>query len=331
MSRIHLLARDNGAGLTRDLSILGAILAQAGFDVTASAIGAGGWRRELRRWRLRAMLGWRALRERPRHARFDAAIAFEQILPAFARLARRNALIPNPEWFRPEFEARLARIDRVFAKTHHAVPIFASRGCDARFVGFTSVDRLQRDVAREPSFFHLAGRSGNKGTRALVELWQRRTGWPTLTIVQRDKLAIPSPCPANLVFLTQYLDESALAAIANRSLFHLCPSETEGFGHHIVEGMSVGAVMLTTNAPPMNELVTPERGILVRYARTGTQRLATTYFVDEEAAGAGVERMLALDATQRRILRERAREWYERNDLQFRQRIVEAVAELAGS
>ena len=89
--------------------------------------------------------------------------------------------------------------------------------------------------------------------------------------------------------------------------------------------------MLTTDAPPMNELVTPDRGILVPYSRTGTQRLATTYFVDADAVGAGVERMLALDAPQRRILQERARDWYERNDREFRQRIVEAVAELAGS
>ena len=329
MSRIHLIARDNGAGLSRDLQIVGDILANEGFDVTASAIGAGGVRRQMRRWRLRVSLGWRALTQRDRNTQFDAALSFERILPDFLGLARRNALIPNPEWFRPEYEAALGRIDRVFAKTHHAVPLFASLGCDTRFVGFTSVDRLRADVAREPHFLHLAGRSGNKGTQALATLWQKKPSWPLLTIVQRRKQTEPVPAASNIRFETRYLDEPDVVAIANRHLFHLCPSETEGFGHNLCEGMSVGPVLLTTDAPPMNELVTADRGILVRYARVGTQRLATTYFVDDSTLAEGVERMLSLDAAQRRAFREAARAWYEANDRDFRRRIVAAVADLA--
>ena len=54
---------------------------------------------------------------------------------------------------------------RVFAKTHHAVPLFEALGCRTEFVGFTSFDRLLREVPREPTFFHLGGRSVNKGSR----------------------------------------------------------------------------------------------------------------------------------------------------------------------
>jgi len=329
MSKIHLIARDNGAGLSRDLQIVGDILAKEGFDVTASAIGAGGVRRQMRHWRLRISLGWRALTQQGRKTQFDAALSFERILPDFLGLARRNALIPNPEWFRPEYKAALSRIDRVFAKTRHAVPLFEALGCDTRFVGFTSVDRMRSDVAREPYFLHLAGRSGNKGTQALASLWQKQPSWPMLTIVQRRKQKEPARALSNIRFETRYLDESDVIAMANRHLFHLCPSETEGFGHNICEGMSVGPVMLTTDAPPMNELVTADRGILVKYGRTGTQRLATTYFVEDHALADGVERMLSLDEDQRRAFRESARAWYEANDRDFRSRIVSAVADLA--
>jgi glycosyltransferase involved in cell wall biosynthesis len=114
----------------------------------------------------------------------------------------------------------------------------------------------------------------------------------------------------------------------NRHAFHLCPSETEGFGHHLVEGMSVGAVTLATDAPPMNEMITNERGVLVAYARTSTQQLATTYFVDEAALEAGVERMLSLDANGRRVLSERARGWWEENDRAFAQRLAAAITSL---
>ncbi|HJT97622.1 MAG TPA: glycosyl transferase family 1 [Rhodanobacteraceae bacterium] len=330
MSRIHLLARDNGAGLTRDLALVADVLARAGFDVTATGLGAGGWRRWLQRTRLRVQIGREARRAR-RDARFDAGLSFEMLLPEFLTLARRNALIPNPEWFRDEYAAHLGRIDRVFAKTRHAIAPFEALGADARFVGFTSLDRLRRDVPREPRFLHLAGRSGTKGTRALIALWRRKPAWPTLTIVQREKLSLPTEPVANLDFRTTYLDEAALTVLANRCVFHLCPSETEGFGHHIVEGLGVGAVLLTTDAPPMNELVARDRGILVPYARTGVQRLATTYFVDEAALEDGVERMLALDGAQRREYGERARDAFEQSDRAFRERIVEAVAGLAGA
>jgi hypothetical protein len=90
-------------------------------------------------------------------------------------------------------------------------------------------------------------------------------------------------------------------------------------------------VLLTTDAPPMNELVTQDRGILVPYARTGVRRLATTYFVDEAALADGIERMLALDEAQRRVHGESARAAFEANDRAFRERIVEAIADLAGA
>ncbi|KAB2898932.1 MAG: hypothetical protein F9K31_08840, partial [Dokdonella sp.] len=44
MTSVHIIARDNGAGLSRDLVILARALAQGGFEVSVSAIGAGGLR-----------------------------------------------------------------------------------------------------------------------------------------------------------------------------------------------------------------------------------------------------------------------------------------------
>jgi glycosyltransferase involved in cell wall biosynthesis len=111
----------------------------------------------------------------------------------------------------------------------------------------------------------------------------------------------------------------------NRHLFHLCPSETEGFGHHLVEGLSCGAITLATDAPPMNEMIAPERGELVPYSRTGTQQLATTYFVEVDALESGVERMLALDEGQRVAKSAAARAWWGDNDRGFRERLAAAI------
>ena len=329
MIRVHLVARDNGAGLSRDLEILRVAIGEAGFDLTISAIGAGGLRRQLQFARVKAKLAWRGFREGRAQARFDVNLMDERLRPKFAPLARRNVLMPHPEWFDVAWTKDLGLIDSVFAKTRHAVPLFEALGCRAEFVGFTSIDRRLPDVAREPTFFHLGGRSGNKGTQAIVDAWLRHPEWPTVTIIQRKPLKLPATLPPNVTLITDYIDDGDLRTLQNRNLFHLCPSETEGFGHHLVEGLSVGAITLATDAPPMNEMVTNERGVLVAYARTGTQQLATTYFVDGAAIEAGVGRMLALDAAQRRSLSEAARAWWEQNDRAFRQRLAAAIRSLA--
>lgn len=328
MISVHLVARDNGAGLSRDLEILRRAIGEAGFDLTVSAIGQGGLRRQLQLGGLRARLAWRGLRAR---GRFDVNLMDERLRPRYVRLARRNVLLPHPEWFDPAWAPYLDRLDRVFAKTHHAVPIFQALGCRTDFVGFTSIDRRLRDIVREPAFFHLGGRSGNKGTQPLVDLWSRKPAWPQLTIIQRKPLRLPATMPSNLRLITDYIDDAELQRLQNSRLFHLCPSETEGFGHHLVEGMSVGAITLATDAPPMNEMVTNARGVLAAYVRTGTQQLATTYFVDDRALESGIERMLALDANQRRALSDAARAWWEDNDRAFRRRLAAAIRETAES
>jgi glycosyltransferase involved in cell wall biosynthesis len=329
VTRVHLVARDNGAGLSRDIEILKRALADAGFDLTVSAIGQGGFVRQLQFARVRLALLWRGLRGAK--SCFDVNLMDERLRPKYVPLARRNVLMPHPEWFDPASSNGLADIDRVFAKTRHAVPIFEALGCSAEFVGFTSIDRRLADVAREPTFFHLGGRSGNKGTQPIVDAWARHPEWPRLTAIQRKPVRLPSPLPENIRLIADYIDDDELRFLQNSSLFHLCPSETEGFGHHLVEGMSVGAITLATDAPPMNEMVTRERGVLVAYARTGTQKLATTYFVDVDAIERGVETMLALDETQRRAMSDAARAWWEQNDRGFRMRLMQAIETLSAS
>jgi len=329
MTRVQVIARDNGAGLSRDLVILARALTGAGFEVTVSAIGAGGLRRQMTLLKRRVQSAWRRWRHGAATRRFDVNLMDERGRPDYMPLARRNVLMPHPEWFDEADRPRLGSFDRIYTKTRHAVPIFEALGCRAEFVGFTSFDRRQIEVQREPTFFHLGGRSINKGSQPLLDLWLRKPQWPALTLVQRAKLQRPAQLPDNLRLIDDYLDDAELQRLQNRHQFHLCPSETEGFGHHLVEGMSVGAIVLTTDAPPMNEMVAADCGVLVASGRTGTQRLATTYFVDPVSLEAGVEHLLALGADERRARSEAARAWWEANDRAFQQRLADAVASLA--
>jgi len=326
--RVHVVARDNGAGLSRDITVLTGAVAAGGFDLTVSALGQGGLRRGARSARLRARLAWEAFR-RSGPSRYDLNLMDERIWPNFRALARHSVLMPHPEWFDVRWIPQLEMIDCVFAKTRHAVPIFEAQGRQTIFVGFSSLDRRLAGIEREPTFFHLGGRSVNKGSQPLIDLWIRRPDLPMLTMIQRAPLERPATLPANVRLITDYIDDDDLRVLQNRHLFHLCPSETEGFGHHLVEGMSCGAITLATDAPPMNEMIAPDRGVLVPYARTGTQQLATTYFVDVDALEAGVERMLALDDNERDAKSAAARAWWDDNDRGYRERLAAAIEDVS--
>jgi hypothetical protein len=327
MRRLNLIAWDNGFGLTRNLRLLGDALTAGGHEVSVSAIRRGKIHKVLGPLKARMRVAWRRVRGvDPRQ--YDANLMLEHVRPEFFPLARHNVLMPHPEWFSDRDRAAFDGIDRVFALTHHAVSIFARLGTPVDYAGFTSEDRFDPGVARERAFFHLAGRSANKGTEPLLALWRKHPQWPLLTVVQNPRSARPGAPASNIRHLIDYLDDAQLKRLQNAHRFHLCPSETEGFGHYLVEALGIGAVTLSVDAAPMNEMVTPERGVRVAVARTGTQNLAVTNFFDEASMAAAIERMIGFDDTELDRLGSAARAWFLDNDRQFRQRINAAVAAL---
>lgn len=324
MLRVNLISWDNGVGLSRDLDLLGHALAASGAQVHFTRRGRGTWRKLGRPIKIFAQTVWQAIRHGGR-AQFDLNIMLEHVFPEYLPWARATAFIPNPEWCAPADVAALDRVALVLAKTHTAERLFATRSTATAYIGFTSPDRLDRDVPRQRTFFHLAGRSGNKGTESLLALWRTHPEWPTLTVVQSPRTAKPGAPAANIRHRVDYVADDELRVLQNAHRFHLCPSETEGFGHYLVEAMSVGAVALTLDATPMNELVQPDRGILVPASRTGTQNLATTHFFGEPAMAAAIDQLLRLSDSELESRGRAARSWYEKNNAAFPQRLINAV------
>jgi glycosyltransferase involved in cell wall biosynthesis len=321
MLRVNLIAWNNSVGLGRDIELLGAALASRGMAVHYSTWGRGKLRKLAHRLKARALDAW----HRWRGPRYDLTIMLEHVRPEYLSWARRNVFVPNPEFCKPEDVAALVGVDAVFAKTREGMRIFDALGTRTAFVGFTSPDRLDRGVARKPTFFHLAGRSGHKGTQALLALWRAHPHWPTLTVVQSPRTAQAGDESANIRHLVGYLPDAELRRLQNANRFHLCPSQTEGFGHYLVEAMSVGAVTLTLDAPPMNELVRPDRGILVPAHPIGAQRLATLYGFDADAMAQAIQHVIDLDEAEVTRIGDAARAWYEDNAAHFAQRLAQAV------
>ncbi|MDX5298550.1 MAG: glycosyltransferase family 1 protein, partial [Gammaproteobacteria bacterium] len=82
------------------------------------------------------------------------------------------------------------------------------------------------------------------------------------------------------------------------------------FGHSLVENMALGRVVLTTDAPPMNELIQPDRGLLVPGAAQRRHRLGTCYQVDVNALETVLINAFAMSDAELRRLQASAQDWY---------------------
>jgi len=180
----------------------------------------------------------------------DLNVFLETVVPPCFAWAPRNWWIPNPEWASPESLTHLPAFELVWCKTREAHRLFGPLSEAARYVGFESEDRYDPTIERTHEVLHVAGNNILKGTESVVEAWAQNHGTlPPLTIVG-DVLA---PRAISGVTFLRDLPDEELRRLQNRCWIHLCPSEAEGWGHTIHEGLSVGARVIVTDAPPMSE------------------------------------------------------------------------------
>lgn len=328
-ARISIIGKSNGVGLTRDIQLLAESLRSGGHEVTVQAIDATQARRR-RSVLSQSVIGlqhaWRRFQPGGRKAAVDLNLMLEHVWPEFLSQARGNIIVPNPEWFDRHDLRFLKRTDVVWAKTHQTDQIFQRLGRATQFIGFDSEDRYDPAVRRERRCFHLAGKSTMKGTDRLLRVWAQQPHWPTLTVIQHSAAKhAPEIRADNIDRRVGYLDDAQLRHEQNACMFHLCPSLTEGWGHYIVEALGVGAVPITVDAPPMNELVTAERGLLVPFERTGTQRLAQTHYFSTSGLQSALERVIAMSDEEWARLSANARGWFETNRQDFPKRVQDSV------
>lgn len=302
-----ILGRTNGVGLDRDAQLLADALTTAGFSVTIPPIRS-----------FAALISQK---------KTDVAFHLERISPLWKRKAAIHFLIPNQERFPERHIKRLRLVDHVLCKSEHARAIFSNLHPSTHLLSFTSPDRKipNRNIDFN-RFFHLAGRSTLKNTGRLLELWSRHPEWPTLTLVQHPDNA-PKSVPSNVNLISRYLDDSELRELQNECGLHLCPSLSEGWGHYIVEAASCGAVILTTDAPPMNELVHADHGVLVPFSHSEPRHLGRNFDVDPQKLEAAIANLITLPLSEKQKLGESARCWFETNHANFCQNLSRLLAE----
>ena len=331
---VNIIGWDNGGGLSRDIALLREVLEAEGCAVFVNRMYRGErplpslFRAAKRLWASRIgklaveRVGWR-----PPYA---LNIHLEEPQPGYFWLARRNVLIPNQEMITLRSIPHLSHFAEVWAKTRISQKLFSQLGCSVRFLGWSGVDRRQAGAggSKLNVGLHVAGSSTAKGTDALLDVWGRNSSWPTLKVLRRPHNYIGRAVPwrerdalPNIEMITGRVEEQALRRLQNESALYVCPSEAEGFGHIILEGLSVGGVVITTDAPPMNELVTPDAGLLVAVERFEPMGIGERYFVSHDDLERKIGHALAMSQAERDALGHAARARFEAIDQAFRSRI----------
>ena len=232
--------------------------------------------------------------------RFKAVIHVEMVNSRSFRQAHKHFIIPNPEWFLGNWTNSKGRFKAALCKTKDGQRIFNQLGFNTVFIGFTSEDRyLETPLnSKVPEFLHIVGKSQFKGTPEIIEAW--KPNYPKLHIyVQHDAYQTSKN---NIVIHKGFVEDDELKVIQNKYLYHLQLSIVEGFGHVILESMSTGAILLTTDAPPMNEYFSKDIGFLADYGNTEGYNFGTKYFPTVASIQNNVEAMLKCKDIERRSL-----------------------------
>lgn len=232
--------------------------------------------------------------------RADVNIFLEVVTNAAIPAAKQQWVVPNPEWWFAGWDA--LSWDLVLAKTRDCERIFTQKfGRRCQYIGWVARDLYQPSVKRVRRFLHVAGKSRFKNTAAVIA-GCREAKLP-LTVVGNHVEAE-----------WQRLSDEDLTHLMNSHFCHIMPSAYEGYGQVLHEALGCGQVIITTDAPPMNEiepaLLVPSTGKKVHHA--GVLHTVAAGQIAEQARHA-----MTLSDQQVAVLQEEGRATYQFERTQF--------------
>ncbi len=199
--------------------------------------------------------------------------------------AKEKWIMVNQEYFSLSY---IDIVDVLIVKSRYAEKLLSEYveklGLSKRvvYLGHTS---LPQEIIPDKDWHllvHFAGRSKQKGTKQLINLWQKNKGFRHLVPDSRLVITCRDAClrtifselsnvpqsdngwfdPETGLTIYTYISEEELLQLRKQAGVFICPSVVEGYGHYINEGTASAAVVMTSDFPPMNELV-PDNPFLI--------------------------------------------------------------------
>jgi hypothetical protein len=246
-------------------------------------------------------------------------------------------LVPNHEWFSDQTIGRLTLNMRLWHKTRtslHLLENLYEKIVVHRYLGFTSPDPRIR-VQSYRQFAHFKGKSSIRHTSLILNIWKTRPDFPDLKLQfwsDHEEISffnIPEWFRWNNINLRigyinhkEYFSELAFCGI------HICTSMTEGFGHYINEAWAMAAIPLVIDAPPMNEFVDADSGLLISPSGYVMSRGVVYFSIDEKSFEKFIENTLSFSNEHLQNLGFKARERYESERKDFYRRLESEMDEI---
>lgn len=259
------------------------------------------------------------------------SIHVEQILFRFKFRSPTNVFIPNQEWCDARQLAHLGSIQEVWCKSRLSENLFSELGVPTRYIGFNSQTSSVPDSSaeRKREFLTRIGVTKTRGADQLASLWSRHPEWPTLHMIV-DPRVRPSVIAGNLNYIDPILDDRVYSEFTRSILFHVFVTEAEGWGHTILESMTEGAVVLVTDAPPMNEYADSTSAILIPADYAGRLMLSPRFKAQDSDIEDAVNAALTLSKEDSAAMRRRASLVNDALRTNFARSIAAAVRQVAG-
>jgi hypothetical protein len=268
----------------------------------------------------------------------DCVVFLENIVNHSALLAAKiRILIPNPEQLNNNIAKLVPLCTHMWHKSlfsfNRLSAIFPF--CKHEFIGFTSIDPSSIVNSYE-TFIHAKGNVWtNRNTELILECWRLHPEWPSLLIIlygdENDYFNNISRECKNVNVLNGWKGRSEYINLLKTSGIHICTSSHEGFGHYINESRAMQALVITTDAPPMNELIDDNSGILIEPSSVNVNQMGFAFHLDEKSFENAIQSVLTLDLNEREALGKRARERYCLDSERFFQLSENVLSELGFS
>lgn len=208
---------------------------------------------------------------------FDKQIFLEHIFPMQIKYSKCNVLIANPEMInRTDFTLiKDLQIDSVYCKSNIGYQILnrSFPNMNVKNILWHSLDMNINNIQPDfTQFLHVKGKSRFKNTQTLLNFWMKNPNLPLLNIVHHGdeningylEISEPFYVHSNIKIHQYKMKKEKLKFLMNTCGFHICCSSTEGYGHYINEARSVGAIVVTTQFPPMNSFLKEDYGVPIQ-------------------------------------------------------------------
>lgn len=251
------------------------------------------------------------------------------------RVAKHEILIPNPEWLAPwDHKNGLPDFSLVLCKTQDAVRILnkLTDTKKVKYIGFEAQDLYDSNIPRERKFLHVAGQSRYKNTMsccyAFSRMMEDEDVKPFLTVVGAypDEYAFAQGAKNIKTF--ERISDDEMKQLMNSHLFHLMPAGYEGYGQSLHESLGCGAVLITTNHPPMNEFDGVARDLLIPFQDTIPELAAMRARVVAAPVRDIVKKALKMKQEQIDVICTEARAAFLKDKEEFRSNFKKIVEEL---